>query len=55
MHVFEKSLCLLCRGRAQQQENPLGGDAVMHVEYDEFLNHDSGDGAAEEGMDSRNI
>ena len=51
MHVFERSLCLLCkgwRGRAQQQEDLSGEDAVMLIENDEFLNHDSGDGARDE-------
>ena len=51
VHVFERSLCLLCkgwRGRAQPQEDLSGEDAVILIENDEFLNHDSGDGARDE-------
>lgn len=43
------------RGRAQQQRDLLGADTVMRAGNDEFLNHDSSEGAGEEDTDSRNI
>lgn len=53
--MFLKDHSACCVKDGEERQTRQEADAVMHVENDEFLNHDSGDGAREEEMDSRNI
>ena len=43
MHIFGRSLCLLCEGWTGEVEPSSRGGAVVHIGSDEILHHDSGE------------
>ena len=56
MHILkDHSACCVKDGEGEPSSRKTckESDTVMLIENDEFLNHDSGDGARDEGMDSR--